>query len=533
MPADCVSFKKTGYFSDLICDYLEENPHLQNFYSRFPNVKNFADQIIDKKDHFSADTRTALVTALREQYAHTEVSNTTRLHLEKLSETSTFTVTTGHQLNLFTGPLYFLYKIISTINLCEQLSREYPEYHFVPVYWMATEDHDFEEINFFNFKGKKIQWHQDKEGAVGRLSTEGLSAVFERFSADLGTGKNANALRDMFTKAYLEHDHLSEATRYLANTLFGEYGLLVIDGDSPALKRLFEPYMKEELLAQSSYTAVMQKAEALKALNYSVQVNPREINLFYLDEGLRKRIVRNEHRFEVLDTDIYFTREKLLEELSKHPERFSPNVVLRPLYQEVILPNLCYIGGGGELAYWLELKEVFNRVQVPFPILLLRNSALLISEKQAGKLKKLEISYHSLFLKKHVFENTKVKEWSDITIDLTPQKNHLKKQFEALHELARQTDASFLGAVNAQEVKQLKGLENLEKRLVKAQKRKLQDRVSRSTELQDQLFPGGSLQERNHNFSEYFLEYGPNLIQQIKDELDPLHMEFYILLLKH
>ena len=305
MPADCVSFKKTGYFSDLICDYLEENPHVENFYHRFPNIKSFADQIIDKKDHFSADTRATLVTALKEQYANTEMSHATRLHLEKLGKTSTFTVTTGHQLNLFTGPLYFLYKIISTLNLCERLSREYPEYHFVPVYWMATEDHDFEEINFFNFKGKKIQWHQDRGGAVGRLSTEGLPAVFERFSADLGTGTNADTLRYIFTKAYLEHSNLSEATRYLANTLFGEYGLVVVDGDSPALKRLFVPYLKEELLEQSSYKGVMQKAEALKALNYPVQVNPREINLFYLDDGLRKRIVYNEDGWKVLDTNIH------------------------------------------------------------------------------------------------------------------------------------------------------------------------------------------------------------------------------------
>jgi len=202
---------------------------------------------------------------------------------------------------------------------------------------------------------------------------------------------------------------------------------------------------------------------------------------------------------------------------------------MRPLYQEVILPNLCYIGGAGELAYWFELKSYFEATQIPFPVLLLRNSVLLITKKQAGKLKNLNITYPQLFMKRHAFINKKVREISDIDIDFSPQKTHLQKQFEDLYELARQTDKSFLGAVKAQEVKQLKGLDKLEKRLLKAQKRKLADEVSRMADIQNELFPNGSLQERSSNFSEFYLEYGPELIKRLKNDLKPLGQELLIL----
>jgi bacillithiol biosynthesis cysteine-adding enzyme BshC len=450
-------------------------------------------------------------------------------NIEWLEKENTFTITTGHQLNLFTGPLYFLYKIISAINLAKELKETYPEYHFVPVYWMATEDHDFDEINYFNFKGKKVQWSRQASGAVGRLNTEGLDKVLKVFTASLGFGTNANALKKLFEKAYLDHDNLAEATRYLANELFGVYGLVIIDADSHELKSQFAPYIKKELTEQISYTKVSETNEKINNLGFNVQVNPREINLFYLKEDLRERIVNQNGTYFVNDTDISFTESEILAELETHPERFSPNVIMRPLYQEVILPNLCYIGGGGELAYWFQLKSYYKAVEVPFPILLLRNSALIITAKQTEKLDKLGVSISELFLNQEELVNQHVKKHSKIDIDFSPQKEHLQNQFKALYKLAEETDKSFYGAVAAQEKKQLKGLLNLEKRLLKAQKRKLKDQISRITEIQNQLFPGQSLQERNLNFSELYLQFGGQLIQQLMLNLQPLKGEFLIL----
>jgi len=525
-----ISYKKTGYFSKTICDYLDKNEKITPFYNHFPDLAGFKKQLEEKKLSFrqSEATRNLLVDVLSNQYKNIETSKKTQQNIQLLLKENTFTVTTGHQLNLFTGPLYFLYKIISAINLAEKLKVAFKDKHFVPVYWMATEDHDFEEINYFNFKQKKIVWNCQSNGAVGRLSTEGLEAVFASFSKELNTSKNAAYLKTLFKNAYLEHHTLTEATRYLANELFGEYGLVIIDGDSPELKQQFIPFMEGEMLHQTAVKTVSNTIEKLEK-NYKIQVNPREINLFYLADALRERIILEKGIYKTADTGISWTKEEIQKELHSFPERFSPNVIMRPLYQEVILPNLCYIGGGGELAYWFELKEYFEAVKVPFPILLLRNSGLIISKKQAKKLEKLHISHEEIFLKQHDLISKKIKEISKLKIDFSNQRRFLKKQFAELEVLAKQTDKSFMGAVKAQQKKQLNGLDNLEKRLLKAEKRKHQEWVKRIVQLQEALFPNQSLQERTANFSEFYEAYGNGLITKLVTELHPLSGEFQII----
>lgn len=531
MEADCIPFQETGYFSELICDYLEEKEGLKPFYNRFPHLDNFSEQLLEKEAAFPPENRKVLVAALHKQYANTTISETTQENIDALGGQHSFTVVTGHQLNLFTGPLYFLYKIISTINLTEQLKESYPSYKFVPVYWMATEDHDFDEINYFNFKGKKVQWNIDAQGAVGRLSTAGLEDVLEVIRAQFGQTDAAINLIKLFKDAYLAHDTLADATRSIANSLFGTYGLVVLDGDDVALKQLLIPYMKKDIFDHLPFELVTQSITKLAKVSesYKIQVNPREINYFYLKDDLRERIVVKEDGFLVNNTDLQFSKEALAVEMEQHPERFSPNVVARPLFQEVILPNLCYVGGGGELAYWLELKSYFEALNVPFPMLLLRNSALVMTSKQKEKSKKLQLSDQDLFLKQNSLINKKIREISNISIDFTPQKKLLEKQFEALYDLSLETDKSFLGAVKAQEVKQKKGLDHLEKRLLKAQKKKLKDHVVRLTQLQNELFPNQSLQERQLNFSELYLEYGNNLIEGLMEGLEPLSHEFTLL----
>ncbi|QLG46395.1 bacillithiol biosynthesis cysteine-adding enzyme BshC [Costertonia aggregata] len=534
MKVDCLPFRKTGYFSDIICDYLDEEDSLKPFYNRFPSVQNFEGQITEKAKTFPDKNREVLYDALQNQYKGFTVSKKTQENLRQLKEPITFTVVTGHQLNLFTGPLYFLYKIISTINLTKQLKEAYPKYNFVPVYWMATEDHDFDEINYFNFKGKKIQWNKDVSGAVGHLSTDGLDDVLDIFSNVIGSSNNAQRLKELFKNAYVKHKNLTGATRYLANELFADHGLVIVDGDDNGLKRLLIPYAEKDIFENIPFISVTETISQLEVLpkSYAIQVNPREINYFYLIDGVRERIVEADGRYGVNGKKISWSKEELMKELNDFPERFSPNVISRPLYQEVILPNLCYIGGGGELAYWLELKHMFGKMGVPFPILLLRNSALIITEKQDEKLNKMDLSTTDLFLKQSSFINKKIREISNIDIDFSSQKQLLENQFKEMYELAEKTDKSFLGAVRAQEVKQKKGLDNLEKRLLRAQKRKLKDQVQRMTEIQNELFPAKSLQERTLNFSELYLEMGEELIPNLVRALNPLSLEFAILTTK-
>ena len=522
-----IPYQNTGFYSKLIVDYLNQDENLKQFYNRFPSIDEFANQIIEKESNYNSNHRRLLVEVLKDQYRQINTSEETIQNIESLSSDKTFTITTGHQLNLFTGPLYFLYKIVSTINLCEELREKYPDYNFVPIYWMATEDHDFDEINFFKFKDQKVSWNSDQTGGVGRFSTNGLDDVFEQFSSLIVESNNAEYLRKLFEKAYVDHDNLADATRYLANELFKDYGLVIVDADNPKLKTTLIPHITNELLDNRAANAV-RKTNSLLA-EYSIQVNPRDINLFYLHEGIRERIVFEHETYSVLNTDISFTKDEILSEVQKYPERFSPNVLIRPLYQEVLLPNLCYIGGGGELAYWLQLKSYFDESQISYPILLLRNSVQVISTKQRNKLGKLNISLEELFLKQKELLDKKVKENSGLELTFSDKISFLQNQFDDLRKVAGQTDSSFIGAVNAQEKKQINGLKKLEKRLLKAEKRRLQDLVTRITTIQNQLLPNGGLEERQRNFSEYYLEYGPEFIRRIKNDLKPLEGAFSIL----
>ncbi|MDC6367080.1 MULTISPECIES: bacillithiol biosynthesis cysteine-adding enzyme BshC [Flavobacteriaceae] len=531
MEVDCIPFKETGYFSKLICDYLEQQSELEPFFNRFPTIDGFKDQIEEKKANYPTSHRKVLVDALTGQYNNHSTSKATQENIESLHDENTFTIVTGHQLNLFTGPLYFLYKIVSTINLAKKLKEQYPKQHFVPIYWMATEDHDFDEINFFNFQGKRFLWNRQASGAVGELDTEGIDAVLNTFSAHLSNNDNAEKLKAIFRKAYLEHSNLADATRYLANELFGEYGLVILDGNDAQLKRLLVPFAKRDIFENLPHQKVQETIKSLSKVSkdYTIQVNPRQINYFYLKENLRERIEQKNGKYHVVNTQIEFTPSELEKELEEYPERFSPNVIARPLYQEIILPNLCYIGGGGELAYWLELKSYFEALGITFPTLLLRNSVVAISEKQLKKIEKLELNVSDLFMKQPSLINKKIRKISNIDIDFSPQKKLLEEQFKNLYELAEQTDKSFLGAVKAQEIKQKKGLDALEKRLLKAQKKKLKDHVVRITQIQNEVFPVQSLQERQVNFSELYLELGSGLIPFLIKELDPFCGGFLVL----
>ncbi|ARN70608.1 bacillithiol biosynthesis cysteine-adding enzyme BshC [Nonlabens tegetincola] len=529
---DChISYQDLRYFSNLMKDYLDEKPDVKSLYHRFPNIKNFENQIEEKSIEWSSKSleRQNLVNVLRNQYNGLEDVDKVLYNIDLLEKENTFTITTGHQLNLFTGPLYFFYKIIDTINLTNKLRSFYPKYNFVPIYWMASEDHDFEEIQYFNYAGKKIVYETDQTGAVGRFENRELDKVYKVLELSLGKSDYAQELLQTFEKAYLKNSSLSEATRVLVHNFFKNDGLLILDADDTTLKKAMVPFFKQEFTDQKSYNQVNNTLASWPD-KYKVQVNPRENNLFYLKDNLRSRIISHENNTYSIDgTDLKFDKKEILEVLNKYPERFSPNVILRPLYQEVILPNLCYIGGGGEMAYWLQLKQMFDSYNVTFPMLLLRNSVLIATEKQLRKLTALKLSVQEMFLHPDELKEKVTNLHSEIEIDFSNQKSHLKKQFQDLYEIATKTDHSFYGAVAAQERKQIKGLENLEKRLLTAQKRKLKDVNERALKLQEQLFPNGNLQERVLNFSSFYEKYGSQWLEKLKSNLNPFDLRFTVI----
>ncbi|AKQ46754.1 bacillithiol biosynthesis cysteine-adding enzyme BshC [Rufibacter radiotolerans] len=515
MKVSCIDYSATGAFSSLVLAYLSQNDNLKPFYARFPEIGSFSELMEER--HFPAAQRQVLVEELQRQYQGVEMPEAVQQNIAALAQEQTFTITTGHQLNLFTGPLYFIYKIVTAIKTAQDLQKAYPTQKFVPVYWMATEDHDFAEVNHFTLFGKTYTWETDAKGAVGRFSTDGLNELLDEMPEDY----------PLFEEAYTDSTTLAEATRRIVNGLFGQYGVVCVDGDNPALKQAFSAVAQQELTGQVSYKAVTQTNAELEKL-FKPQVMVREINLFYLDQDLRERIVKEGDQYKVLNTDLVFTQEQILKIAQEQPEKMSPNVVLRPLYQELVLPNLAYIGGGAEVAYWFQLKGMFEAFKVPYPAVMLRNSALYITKPNAQRMEKLGLTVTELFkelpeLKKRLAELLNQEE-----VTLEAQRTALAEAFRQVEEMAQSIDSTLVKAVGAEAQKAQNSLQLLEKKLNKAVESKNDTAYNQLANLKEKLFPGGVLQERVDNLLTYQTN-NPQFVEELVAAFNPFAYCFTIL----
>lgn len=510
-----VPFELTRAFSPIFLDYVNGLDTLRPFYNLNPQKERFKEQIAEKATSYSQETRRTLCHVLEKQYAVIEKSTVVKENLLALGHEKTFTITTGHQLNIFTGPLYFIYKIITVIDICRELKNLYPDYHFVPVYWMASEDHDVDEIRSVRIHGKTYSWKTDQRGAVGRFSTKGLADLAETIPGDTS----------IFREAYSRYNRLSDAVRHYVNALFGEYGLVVVDGDDAHLKKIFAPVMRDDIFKNTAYHLVTRTDEQLKEMGYKPQVFVRPVNLFYLDEGLRSRLELKGNGFRVADSTLHFTAEEINILLEHHPEKLSPNVILRPLYQECVLPNLAYVGGPAEMAYWLQLKSSFEYYHIPFPLIMPRNFALLIRQSLYRKWQKSGLTLEELFTPLPELLNEVTLRHAPEQIRLNGQKEAILHQLEQVRENARGIDASLGPMVAAETKRMLKSLEKIELKMLRAEKRKQANRLRQITELKEALFPGGGLQERAENFLT-FMPGNPDLIQRLIHEFDPFDFRF-------
>ncbi len=504
--------------NSLVYDYLSKKNTVSDFYKYFPDKEGFRNAIASNS--FNGIDRNLLKNELLQQSKL--VSNTTKQSLsniELLANGNSFTVTTGHQLCLFTGPLYFVYKIFSVINLCETLKKEFPGHDFVPVYWMASEDHDFEEVNHLNVFGKKIVWQTTQAGTVGAMDTKELEAVCVQFSEILGSTENAKEMVQLFKDSYLNHNNLSDATRYLVNHLFGEYGLVTVDGNSKALKETFMAYFKKDIFENIPFKHAGESIDKLNKLSYNVQVNPREINCFYIENGIRARFEKEGDKYRVIGTEKLLSKQELEALIEAKPESISPNVVLRPCYQQFLLPNIAYVGGPGELAYWLEYKTMFDALQLPFPVLVPRKMIALIDMATKQKMDKFGFDFETVYEEEQSLIKSFL-EKSNGTFEIEAHKKVLEQLFSKINEAASIIDKTLGGAVDAEKQKSINSLSAIEQKVNKALKQRSETEINQIKNIKSKLFPNALPQERVDNFSMYYVKWGADFFRSLKDDLN-------------
>jgi bacillithiol biosynthesis cysteine-adding enzyme BshC len=528
---DCTShgipYRQIGFFTEIVLDYLDHKDGLKPFYDQPPTLAGIVKAIEARKK--ITTNRQLLVRELKKQYASINSPNAVGANIEALLAENTFTITTAHQPNIFTGPLFFIYKILHVIKLAAHLNTSLSSYKFVPVYFMGSEDADLDELGNTHVDGQDIKWETKQTGAVGRMKVDKeFLKLINLIEGQISVQPFGNEIISLVKDCYTENALIQDATFKLVNELLGEYGIIVFIPDNAALKKQMIPVFKADLLHQTASAIVEKTSKELETL-YKIQANPREINLFYLKDNIRERIIKENDKFTVNHLALEFDESSMIDELDKHPELFSPNVILRGLYQCTVLPDIIFVGGGGEIAYWLQLKELYQHYNVPFPVLVVRNSFLIVEKKWQEKISKLHFTIDDFFQTESILLNKLVTRDTDKHLKLNGTFTEAGNLYDEIKKQASFIDSSLEQHVDALKAKTLQGLQDLESKMLRAEKRKYADQQRQIHTIKENLFPRDSLQERHDNFLLYYAKWGREFIQKLYEESLSLEAEFVVI----
>jgi bacillithiol synthase len=519
-----IGFEKINALAHKDVFYQLQNHKLADFISYTPDDEGLSQAILDRSKY--QVNRTLIHEVISDQYRNKKASAEQSSNIEALLSENTFTVITAHQPIILGGPAYYFYKICSTINLCHHLAEKNPDKTFVPVFINGSEDHDFDEVNKLQLFGKSLSWETEQHGPVGKFGTENLDKLIHEVSDILGDNENSHNLIQTFTKALNEAKDYNEFVFSWLDEIYAKYGLLVINMDDIRLKKNAIPILKKELQERKSESIVHDTQNELHKFNFKPQAFARDINLFYMSAQSRERITYEEGMFAIHNTTITFTEAEMMAEVEKHPERFSPNVVLRPIYQEFTLPNIAYIGGGGEIAYWLERKSQFKYFGVFYPTLIRRNSVMLISKSIQKSMAKLGMTEEELLLDEDAAVSQYLKKTSTTDFELDKETVKIAEIYHEIAEKAKSIDPTLEHFVIGEATKIIKATEAIESRLKRSLKHKEEVSVNQIKNIKSKLFPDHGLQERKESLLQYLVSEDKDFLEKLIDNLNPLEKEF-------
>ena len=480
-----------------------------------------------KKEVYSPETRKNLLETWNRQIG-AYASGSQLENLKLLENENTFTFTTGHQLTLFGGPLYLVYKVLHVVRLAEEFNTSQKEFKAVPVFWMASEDHDFDEVKSTHLFNQKLSWNSDQTGPVGRFNMTDFNEVHETFKAFFD-GKE-NEISELLSIS--EKDNYAFYLQEFLSKLFADFGVLVLQPDSRDLKRGFIPVILREISKPSAHHAVLDTNKDIEAAGYKPQAQARDCNLFYLKDGERLRIEPVQNGLAI-DGKV-FSEAELTALVHAEPENFSPNVILRPVYQETILPNLVYVGGGGEMAYWIQLKGVFDVHQTLFPLIQQRVSIQLLDGTMKKRMDKLSWPLERFFQSKDELKKLFLAENEGDDLNLSALFDSFNALRSEMIEKAKSIEATLESFAEAEAVRMKKQLEGFEQRLVKQLKQRHEQTLQSIDFISERIIPENSLQERYF----HWLQFAPSgefkhLLQSIHNAIDPFVKELVVIDLTH
>lgn len=519
-------------FSRLFVDYVTNYPAVSSFYSG-----NFR-EASDWQRTLTAVTsrsmnRSSLVNILHDQNRNFQCGVKTLANIDLLLNDNAVAVVTGQQLGLLTGPLYTTYKMLTTLRLAEDLSARFPDYQFVPVFWLEGEDHDIEEVSevtVFNAANDLTSLHYEAApkaigrniGAVGQIPfNESVGALCDQLRSSLLPTEFTDSVFAIVRAACQPGMTFTKAFVYLWNVLLENSGLVFIDPHDTRFKKILTPLFERELMGGGRTSQlVIAQSEALEN-QYHAQVKPRSINLFLFHGGGRYPIEPHPDGYALKGTRQHFSVLQLQELLLQAPEAFSPNVVLRPLAQDTLLPTVAYVAGPSEIAYFAQLRPIYQELGIPEPILYPRASATVVEDRVDKVLERFSLDFAD-FLQDIEFTKQRVAErLSNIRVDdaFASAQGELEAGFTRLRPILQSIDPTLQGPLDHALNKSVTGLSLLKEKAVAAQKRQHEISLRQIERASAALFPAGSLQERKLNIVYFLNKYGLEFIRWLQGEL--------------
>ncbi len=527
-----ISFSDIPGHQNLFLDYLYEFENVKRFYPKdFRDSKNYFEHFakLEKKEkpHLGL-----LKQIIHQQYINFNPGSKTNDNINSLVLDNTYAIVTGQQLGIFGGPLYTIYKIITAIELAHLFNDKYDSYHFVPVFWMEGDDHDFDEVRSFNLLDEnneivKISYddgitEEINRGSVGNISFNGnINSVLAELAKILRDNEFKPKIMDMLSEYFKEGTTFKESFKKLIFELFDEYGLIIFDPSDAKIKNLLKPIFIKEIEEQKEHSTELVKISAELEEFYHAQVKVRPINLFMSEDDGRYLIEPVENEFRLRGKRKRLSKEAIFEMIDNTPEKFSPNVLLRPVCQDYIFKTACYIGGPSEISYFAQVIPLYKYFGVDVPIIYPRSSVTIVEKNIQKILEKFNLTYSDFMNENSSITETVINNLAEV--DLTESFNKASYEInliiDELREKLYSIENNLLDVTNKTRDKVQQGLEFLREKADDAQKRKYDTTLRQIKKVSNVLFPHNNLQERELNFIYFTSKYGKDFLKQIINEI--------------
>ncbi|HUL44444.1 MAG TPA: bacillithiol biosynthesis cysteine-adding enzyme BshC [Bacteroidota bacterium] len=520
-----------GSFSDLYRDYISEFKSVQQFYQvDFHSLQQIA-SLADKRRSQVRD-RSVLVEVLSDQNTVYGAGQRTFDNIGLLADEKTFAVVTGQQVGLFGGPLYTIYKAITAIKLAETLGAENPGLHFVPVFWLESEDHDFEEVgkaSVLNAEGvpATVSYQlptrdSGNRGAVGEIPLGNtIESVFGELQQIMGNSEFKQALFEMLRKFYRPASTFSTAFAGFLTALFQDKGLVFISPNDIRLKKLLSPLFQKEIREYPHVSQLIIRQSARLEEHYHAQIKTKALNLFYFHKGGRYFIEPRETDFSLRGTRHFIPKEDLLRVAVEQPELLSPNVALRPICQDMLLPTVAYVAGPSEVAYFAQLQDVYRYFDLTMPMIYPRATATITEERMEKILERYELTVEDVFSKPEEIQKKVLDMVAEVNVEemFSRVRTSIGDQMNEMKFGINYVDPTLSAALEHTHQKIDSQITALQEKVVAAQQRKHETALRQIEKVKNSLFPHGNYQERELNVIQFMNKHGLEFVRFLYGEL--------------